>query len=679
MKKVIQNDIYDCGICSLKAILNYYHGDVPLEVLRYDTYTDCGGTDMYHLLNAAKKYGLDGYGKKVLIDELNDLPLPVICHTVINNSYEHFMVIEKLDNNYVYLMDPQVGNVKKRRNEFADIFTGKVLVLYPVSKLKVFEPKKSLFKVIVDLIIEEKNLLIKLITVTFIISLLTILYSLFFKTMLNDNIIINMPQLIKLAIFYSGLLFLIMFFSFYKDYYLSFLSKNVDAFIKDTFIKHIFYLPSYSIKSRNPGEILTRLNELNNYKTLLTDYVVNLLLDMITVIFTGIVLFIINWRLMLLLGLIIIFYLLFSLIVNKYIKKAIDEVLTCETEFNSNLIENVENLDSLKYLHLEEKNYYENAKLNSKMIYANFKFELNLHKITLIKNVIHEFGLFLINVLGIYLIYHQQLSFINLITFNMIVVYFKEPIKSYIDALPKISYVNSSYQKLSEFFQISDESFTNQANLLDYGDISFRNVAITYDGINKVIDHVSFNLKKDSKVLIKGKSGSGKSSLCKALYRLNDNYDGDILINNQNIKDIDLNIIRSNIGYLGQKEGLFSDTIYNNIVMHRSVSDLEFKRVCEICHIDEILNNKPLRYQTMLYEGGKNLSGGERQRILLARILLKYPDILILDEALSELNINLEKQILNNLRTYLNNRILIYISHRQLDNLFDKVVYLNEG
>ena len=113
--------------------------------------------------------------------------------------------------------------------------------------------------------------------------------------------------------------------------------------------------------------------------------------------------------------------------------------------------------------------------------------------------------------------------------------------------------------------------------------------------------------------------------------------------------------------------------------MHRIVSDLEFKRVCEICQIDEILNNKPLRYQSMLYEGGKNLSGGERQRILLARILLKYPDILILDEALSELNINLEKQILHNLKSYLKNRTLIYISHRQLDNLFDKVIYLNEG
>ena len=679
MKKIIQNDIYDCGICSLKAIINYYHGDVPLEVLRYDTFTDCGGTDMYHLLNAAKKYGFDGYGMKVSVDDLDNIPLPAICHTIVNNNYEHFMVIEKIEHNYVYLMDPATGNIKKTKKAFNDIFTGKVLVLYPINKLTVIKPKTSLSKLITKLIIDEKKILINLIIITAILSILSVIYSLLFKSLINSSYYFSTLQFFKISIFYGGLLLFIIIFSFYKDYYRSYLGKNVDSFIKDTFIKHIFYLPSYSIKSRNPGEILTRLNELNNYKTLLTDYIVNLLLDLLTILITGIVLLIINSYLLILLIIMIIIYLLFSLFINKFVRKEIDEVLTKEMEFNNNLIENIENLDSLKYLHLEKNNYNENARKNANMIYSNFRFELNLHKINLVKNTIHEVGLLIINLVGIYAIYLNHLSFIDLITFNTLMLYFKEPIKSYIDLLPKISYVESSYQKLSEFFQIDEETFDNQASLLNKGDIEFQNVSISYDGISNVIDQASFKIKDNSKALIKGKSGSGKSSLCKALYRLNDNYQGNILINNTNVKDIDLNVIRNNIGYLGQKEGLFSDTIYNNIVMNRSVDNLELERICHICKIDEILENKPLRYQTMLYEGGKNLSGGERQRILLARILLKYPDILILDEALSELNINLEKQILNDLKNYLKNRTLIYISHRSLDYLFDKVIYLNES
>ncbi|MBO4245295.1 MAG: ATP-binding cassette domain-containing protein [Bacilli bacterium] len=679
MKKVLQNDIYDCGICSLKAILNYYHGDVPLEVLRYDTFTDCGGTDMYHLLSAARNYGLDGYGKKVMVEELHDLPMPLICHTVINNNYEHFQVIERIDNKHVYLMDPAKGNVKLKVDEFKKIFSGHVLVLTPISHLSIYQKRKSLTKIIIDLIINEKRLLINLSIITAIETLLTISYAYIFKIMLNENIIFTNHSFIKIALIFLGIMLFLIIFNFYKDYYRSYLGKNVDAFIKDLFIKHIFYLPSYSIKSRNPGEILTRLNELNNYKMLLTDYVVNLALDFITIFLTGSLLIIINHYLFLILIIMLLMYLSISLLVNKYIKKTIDDVLTKESTFSTNLIENITNLDSLKYLHLEASAYQKNEKINTDMLYANFNFELALHRINFIKNIIHELGLLIINLLGIYLIYHHRFTFIDLITFNTILIYFKEPIKNYIDLLPKISYIKSSFNKLSEFIQIEGESFTNQHIILDNGNVEFKNVSISYDGINNVLEHKNIIIPKNHKVLINGSSGTGKSSLCKALYRLNDNYEGNILINGNNIKDLDLNVIRSNIGYLGQKEGLFSDTIYNNIVMNRVVDETEFLRIAHLCMIDDILENKPLRYNTMLYEGGKNLSGGERQRILLARILLKYPDILILDEALSEVNPTLELTILNNLKSYLKNRTLIYISHRTINNYFDQVVDINES
>ena len=678
MKKVLQNDIYDCGICSLKAIINYYHADVPLEVLRYDTFTDCGGTDMYHLLTASKKYGFDGYGMMANVDELNNVPKPLIVHTLVNKNYEHFMVLEKISNNYYYLMDPARGNIKLKKTEFNDIYTGKALVLYPISKIISIKERKSLFKFIKDLILNEKQILINLTIITIFLTSLSILYSLLFKVFLSNKLAYNKPLYLNCTLLFFGILLFMLMFNFLKDYYQSYLSKNVDAYIKDTFIKHIFYLPSYSIKSRNAGEILTRLNELNNYKSLLTDYIVNIGLDLITVLITGILLFLINKYLFLILVITLILYLLVGLLFNNYIKKAIDDVLNKESEFNTNLVENIENLDSLKFLHLEKNNYNTNQTLNAHMLYANFKFELNIHKITLLKNIIHEGGLLLINLIGIYLIYHNYMSLIDLITFNAIIIYFKDPIKNYIDLLPKISYVASSYQKLSEFFQIDEETFNNQSSLLSNGDIKFRNVSITYDGINNVISNETFIIKKNSKCFMRGRSGSGKSSLCKALYRLNDHYTGDIMINNINIKDLDLSVIRSNVGYLGQKEGLFTDTIYNNIVMNRPVDNLEFNRITKICELDDILKNKPLRYQTMVLEGGKNLSGGEKARILLARILLKYPDILILDEALSELNINLERQILFNLTSYLNNRTLIYISHRYLDNYFDQVITLNE-
>lgn len=676
MKKVIQNDLYDCGICSLKAILNYYGGDVPLDVLRHDTFTDCGGTDMYHLLEAGKKYGLDGYGKKVDIDDLSHVTLPLICHTIINQKYEHFMVIEKVSDKHIYVMDPAKGNVKYNKLDFQKIFTNVVLILYPKTKLINIIPKKPLHKEMFSILLKEKKLLKNLIVCTVITSLLAVSYSFFFKYFYSSLILKN-NNLLKVSLIFSFILLFLTIFLYLRDYYNNYLAKNVDAYIKDYFIKHIFYLPSYSIKSRSPGEILTRVNELNNYRTLLTDCTVNLLLDSIAIIITGIFLLIINYRLLIVLLITLFLYLLIGLITKKTINKKIDYVLTKETEYNNNLVENINNLDSLKYLHLEESNYLINQKLNVDMLYENFMFENYLNKINFIKNIIHEFGLLIINIIGVYLISINKFTFIDLITFNTLMIYFKEPIKNYIDLIPKYTFVKSSYSKLDEFLNISEENFMNKPRLLDNGDIIYKNVGITYDGIKEVISNVNFRINKNSKVMISGRSGIGKSSLIKLLLRLNDNYSGNIAINNINIKDLDLNVIRSNIGYLGQKEGLFSDTIYNNIVMNRVVSNEEFHRICKICEIEEILENKPLRYNTVLFEGGKNISGGEKQRILLARILLKYPEILILDEALSELNINLELKILNNLKKYLKNRTLIYITHRNINYLFDQVIEIS--
>lgn len=669
MQKVLQNDLTDCGICCLKAMINYYHGNVSLEVLRHDTYTDGGGCDMYHLLEASKKYGFDGYGVKVEIEDIAKLTLPAICHTIINKSLEHFMVIEKIDDKYVYLMDPAVGNRKLKIDEFHNIFTNQVLVLYPVTPIINNQFTKPLLSQLKSIVKKEHKLLRYLIILTFLLCSSEIIYSFYFK-------IIQKNSNLEIILIFSIFLIFMLLFNYLKNYYTIHLNKNIDATIKKSFVKHIFFLPSYSIKSRSPGEILTRINELNNYKNLITEYLVNLLLDIIIVICTGIILIIINYQLFIILLLMIICYLIIGLLTTKKIKKQINDVITSESNYNTNLIENIEALDSLKNLHLEETNYQINEKLNVSYLYENFLFDNYLNKVSLIKNIIHEGGLFIINIIGILLIKNHQFDIYNLITFDTLLVYFKNPFFNYIDMLPKLAYIKTSFDKLNEFMQIDKEEFKNKPVLLNNGDIKFKNISISYNGIEDIIKNVSFTIRKNSKTMLIGQSGIGKSSLLKILYRTFDNYQGTVLINDFNIKDIDLNVIRSNIGYLGQKENLFSDTIYNNIVMNRVVSDEELNRICKICMIDEIIDKKPLRYQTMLIEGGRNLSGGERERILLARILLKYPEILILDEALGEVNETMERQILKNLKGYLRNRTLIYVTHRPINNYFDEVISL---
>ena len=152
---------------------------------------------------------------------------------------------------------------------------------------------------------------------------------------------------------------------------------------------------------------------------------------------------------------------------------------------------------------------------------------------------------------------------------------------------------------------------------------------------------------------------------------------GTIYINNKNILDYNLNTLRSNIIYVGQKEALYSDTIKNNILLNKN-NIHEFDKVCDICLLENIVSKRPFRYDFGIDNNIANISGGERQRIILARALMNNPKVLILDEALSEVDAKQEKQIIRNLKNNYADITIIYISHKQDYNLFERIINFEE-
>ena len=175
-------------------------------------------------------------------------------------------------------------------------------------------------------------------------------------------------------------------------------------------------------------------------------------------------------------------------------------------------------------------------------------------------------------------------------------------------------------------------------------------------------------------VLLKGRSGSGKSTLCKILDKYITDYQGEILIGGYNLKDLSIATVRENITYVGQQESLVTGSIRDNILLERKVSEEYYREVCELCLVDEIVAGKALRYETLISNDTNNISGGEKQRIVLARALLNDFNILILDEALSEVDYYKERTIIRNLKRKYNNKTIIYVTHKNQDKLFDTVI-----
>ena len=237
--------------------------------------------------------------------------------------------------------------------------------------------------------------------------------------------------------------------------------------------------------------------------------------------------------------------------------------------------------------------------------------------------------------------------------------------------------INEFLNKKSEIEKISP----NKSSKID-GEIIFKNVTYKYLETEIIATkNVSFILKKGSKLGITGSTGSGKSTLMNLICRLYDIEEGEILIDNTPVKNINLKSLREAIGYVPQDTFLFSDTIMNNIKFGlNNATDNDVINACKTAKIHNEIMNFDKGYQTLLGERGINLSGGQKQRISIARALIKKPKILILDDCLSAMDTETEKAILQSLEDYTKGITSIIISHRisSIKNA-DNIIVLENG
>ena len=213
------------------------------------------------------------------------------------------------------------------------------------------------------------------------------------------------------------------------------------------------------------------------------------------------------------------------------------------------------------------------------------------------------------------------------------------------------------------------------------GDISIRNITFGYDSYNPVLENISAEIKQGEMIGIVGLSGSGKSTLINLIMRLYDVTEGEILIDDVNIKDISQNALRSQIGIVLQETFLFGGSIRDNIRYAKPyATDEEVIAAAKLANAHDFIVNLPEGYNTIIGEKGYSLSGGERQRVAIARALIHNPRILILDEATAALDTETEKLIQDALNKLTRNRTTFAIAHRlsTLRNA-DRLMVLDKG
>ncbi len=252
-----------------------------------------------------------------------------------------------------------------------------------------------------------------------------------------------------------------------------------------------------------------------------------------------------------------------------------------------------------------------------------------------------------------------------------------------------IQQASASQKRINEFLDtksvITNPAIHHPSSLTPHpfkGRVTFKNVGFVYPDTGiRALDGVTFDLLPGQKMAIIGRTGSGKSTLADLLVRMYDVTEGRILVDGKDLREHDLFHLRRRIGYVPQDVFLFSDSVSNNVRFGKPEATQEqVEQFTAYAAIHNEIAELPHAYETLVGERGVTLSGGQKQRVSIARALIKQPDIVMLDDCLSAVDTNTEKQILNYLRDTIADKTAIIITHRIYSLLeFDKIIVLEDG
>lgn len=678
--KVLQDGIKECGATCLLSIIKYYGGNVSLERLLELTKTTKEGTNFYNLGEAAKEIGLVSKGYKIDdIDKLTEIEKPFISQIVINN-YKHFVVVYKIKNEKITIMDPAKGITKIKVSEFNNLWTGYILILEPYKQLPVYNENNYIISILKEIIWNNKKIIINLFSLTIIVTLFICVYSYYFKIIIDKVLSTNKLNLLIITIIFLLIFTIKTLVEYLRNNLLLYLNQKIDLSIITKTTDKIISLPYSYYKNKTTGEMISRINDLFYIKNVISKIIITIFLDIILSLVTMIILFNINKTMSIYLIIIIILYIIIFLIFKPSIKNMTNIIQEDNSKINSLLVESISSYETIKGLNLEKIFQKKINKLYLNSINNNLNFTKLINTQESFVDLFEGIILLFITYQGTIFILDKSLTIGSLITFNSLVYYFLSPIRNSLEFYKEFFYVKNSVERINNILNYKCKSLDKLTNLNLTGDITIKNLEFSYNNKSNIINNISLRINDKDKVLILGPSGSGKSTLLKLIYKYYEVNRDKIYINNYDINDFSLRDIRENITYISQNELLYNDTIRNNIILDRNISEEEFLNVCKMVYINDIVKDNLLSYNYVLEESGANLSGGQKQRIILARSLLKNSKIILIDEGLNEIDINLERKILKKIFSYYKDKTIIIVSHR-LDNidLYNKVINIEKG
>lgn len=645
----------ECGAASLAMVLAYYGLWVPLEQLRQDCGIGRDGSKALNIVKAARNYHMKASGFRWKAESLRDKPWPVILHWEFN----HFVVLEGIEGDKVYLNDPAAGHRTVDFKKFCYSYTGIALHMELGEGFKPGGKKYNIRRVLGQKLLADRKatLFISILSLCMVVPGLAI--PAISETFLDDVITMRHADWsfnVLLALAFTGIMQAVLVGL--RSWGLTRWQTKLTLQDSGRFLWHILHLPSSFFQQRHAGEIASRIVFNLSVADMLTRQAATAVIDTFIAVFYLVLLF----QYSVVLTLIGLLFSALNIAVLFKMRSFIMEKSMLMMQENGMLqaitINGLQSIDTLKANGNEADFFAKWSGAQNKMMKESQKIQFISQSVSLLPEFLGGVNMALIMTIGGFQIMDGILSAGTFIAFKMLMGNFSEPVNKLLSLGQGLQRTEMMLKRLDDIYNYPKDDYlyssAEDTAQKDYfsGELRLENITFGYSKLSApLLENFNLHLRPGRWVALVGGSGCGKSTVVRLVLGEQRPWEGRILFDGYERKQLHRNLLASGVAAVNQEIFLFSGSVRDNITLFdENITPKDVREAAIDAEIDETIMQLDGGYEAAVSEGGKNFSGGQRQRMELARALVHKPAMLVLDEATSALDPITEKRVLDNIR-----------------------------
>lgn len=651
---LLQMEAVECGAASLGIILAYYGRIVPLPELRRACGVSRDGSKASNVLKAAEFYGMKAQGFKKQLESLKELQPPYIIFWHFN----HFLVVEGIKGDRVYLNDPAQGRRSVSWQEFDEGFTGVVLVMVPGENFRKGGVKPTVWRGLWRRLKPSLVPLFYCIIAGFLLVLPQLAIPVFGKVFVDSILIEGRTEWLRPLLLGMGLTLLLrLLIRGLQLLYLRRLKIKMAVEMSGKFLWHILHLPVSFYAQRFAGEISARVPLNDKVADVLSGNLTTTVIDLVLAVIYAAVMFSYNVPLTIVGVSFAIVNITALQIVSRSRVDANMQLAMAHGKVDGVGISGLMSIETIKASGLESDFFSRWAGYYARAINIQNNLGVLNQRLGVLPSTLQSTANTALLLFGGLQVMDGKLSIGDLVAFQSLLSSFLDPVNNLVGFGSTLQDLEGDLSRLDDVLQNPTDQRVEPTNITIatprlQGTIELRDITFGYSRVSPpIVENFNLLLRPGQRVALVGASGSGKSTVAKLVAGLYEPWSGEVLFDGLPRSAIPHHVLTNSIAMVEQEVFLFGGTIRDNLTLWDSTIPMgDILQAVEDAVIFDTIRMIPGGLDAELLEGGVNLSGGQRQRLEIARALVTNPSILILDEATSALDTESEFQIVQNLR-----------------------------